>query len=689
MDTTRQVNRGTSTPASMLSANRRDIQGLRALAVLAVVAYHAHLPVPGGFIGVDVFFVISGFVITAMLMRERAGVGRIRFGRFYARRFKRLVPALALMVTVTVIASAILLPPFGAQENTAKTAIGAMLISANAVIAVVSGGYFTAPAAANPLLNTWSLSVEEQFYLVFPAVLALGWWLARRLIRLPWSGFAVIAIAVLSFGLAVLGSVGHTLPTQTWLLGFYSPLTRAWEFAIGAALALGATTLVRIPVRVHPWLGGLGLALVVAGLCAIGPQTPFPGPMTLLPVLGTALLIASSGSGPIGRVLSSAPAIRVGDWSYSIYLWHWPFITFAVLLLPRDWWAAPLAALLSLVPAIASYYRVEQPIRLRPMPTIGRAWAAAIGIVLVPVVLAASVGALAQRDEWVTATIVPSLRGFSGDYQPHLGWRECLSTGTLDGQQSGMVPFGTCRWNAGATGAPIYVLGDSNAAQFTEAATRTGERLGRPVVVDAAADCPMLLVRITGPTRTSAGDRQCEQRVDTVLATLDSAPAGTVVIANSDFYVWKPSFQVGASPADLSGNPDRKVATYATGLEAVVARLQAAGHHVVLAQPIHRFDGSSVDWNPSLCTLVDFLSTGCVAAIPRAEVEARQGPTHEAIATIARKRGAGIIDLRDELCSADACPTRSEGMQLYVDAGHISVPAGRAAVDAFVTAINP
>lgn len=159
---------------------RLDIQGLRAIAILMVVAFHSGLPVPGGFVWVDVFFVISGFVITAMLMREWATTGRIRFGRFYVRRFKRLTPALALMVAVTMIISVFVLSPLGTQQTAAKTAFGAILLVANLVIARTTGGYFSAPAEINPLLNVWSLSVEEQFYLGFPAILAVGWLLARK-----------------------------------------------------------------------------------------------------------------------------------------------------------------------------------------------------------------------------------------------------------------------------------------------------------------------------------------------------------------------------------------------------------------------------------------------------------------------------------------------------------------------------
>src|SRR3569833_939325 len=143
---------------------RADIQGLRALAVLAVVAFHAGLGLSGGFTGVDCFFVISGFVITNMLRREWQAHGRISFGAFYLRRFRRLAPALSVVVAFTLVGSALALSPLGPQEDVAKTALGALLFGANWVIAATTGGYFDRPAGANPLLHSWSLSVEEQFY---------------------------------------------------------------------------------------------------------------------------------------------------------------------------------------------------------------------------------------------------------------------------------------------------------------------------------------------------------------------------------------------------------------------------------------------------------------------------------------------------------------------------------------------
>jgi peptidoglycan/LPS O-acetylase OafA/YrhL len=379
------------------NSRRLDIQGLRALAVLMVVAFHSGLPVPGGFVGVDVFFVISGFVITMMLRREWEATRRIRFGAFYLRRFKRLTPALALMVGTTAIISSLVLSPLGSQQTAAETGIGAMLLSANQVIGGATGGYFDAPAESNPLLNTWSLSVEEQFYLAFPAILALGWLSARRFRRVKHAPAVIVGlIAAVSFVLADLGS---SLSTSSWLLGFYSPLTRAWEFALGALLALVAARLVIRSRMVVLAVGLLGAAMLGASLWLVTEGTPFPGVWTLLPVLGTSLLILVGTHTP--NVLSSALATRplatIGDYSYSVYLWHWPFIVFAALLWPEVSYAPLAAATLSLGPALASFRWVEQPFRKLDGLARPRLAGFAAAVVVAPIVVAGAVGVVATH----------------------------------------------------------------------------------------------------------------------------------------------------------------------------------------------------------------------------------------------------------------------------------------------------
>ena len=331
-----------------------------------VVAFHSGLPVPGGFIGVDVFFVISGFVITTMLKHEWVTTERIRFGAFYIRRFKRLAPALALMVTVTMLTSALVLSPLGTQQTAAKTAIGATLLVANIVIARTTGGYFDAPTTTNPLLNVWSLSVEEQFYLAFPAVLAAGWLIARRA-RPLWAAPSVfvLSIAVVSFVAASFNAAKFAIPLPRSMFRFSDPVSRAWEFAAGALLALVATRAVIKSRSLALTFGVLGALLLVSSLWLITGAAPFPGPRTLLPVIGALLLLLAGGqnSNPVTRALAAKPMVKIGDWSYSIYLWHWPLIVFATFLWPNSSAAVFAAALLAFAPALASYKWIEQPIR--------------------------------------------------------------------------------------------------------------------------------------------------------------------------------------------------------------------------------------------------------------------------------------------------------------------------------------
>lgn len=353
--------------APIVSARRLDIQGLRAVAVLMVVAFHAGLPTPGGFVGVDVFFVISGFVITSMLMRELAAEGRIRLGRFYVRRFKRLTPALALMLSVTMLIGFFVLSPLGTQQDASRTAIGAMLLAANLVIAKITGDYFQLEAGSNALLNTWSLSVEEQFYLIFPTLLFLAWLVARRTANRAVPIVLVALVGLASFGLMMLGASGYVPPREGWLLGFYSPVTRVWEFAVGALLALAGDRAVISSRPLAGVLGGLGGLMLAASLFVITGATTFPGTATLLPAIGTLLLMlaGTQRDGMTHRLLALPSMVKVGDWSYSIYLWHWPLIVFATLLWPHSPWAAPVAAVVSFGPAAASYRWVALCVNLR------------------------------------------------------------------------------------------------------------------------------------------------------------------------------------------------------------------------------------------------------------------------------------------------------------------------------------
>ena len=325
---------------------RLDVQGLRGLAVLVVVLLHAGLPVPGGFTGVDIFFAISGFVITAALVKRLVTNGHMRMGAFYLARIRRLFPALAVMLTIVLLASMVF-GAIGALGITARTGAAAALINANNYLLLFDvGGYFDATADLNPLMHTWSLSVEEQVYLVFPTLVLLSWIGLRRLRggdpmrRIRWMLIAVVAV---SFGLAAWLSLVVPAADAGTLWGrfdYYSAFTRAWEFAAGALLAV-TPALVPRGRRAATITGVLGAALIAIGLVVISDAITYPGPLTLLPVLGAVLVMAAGVSdtgNPVSRALSVRPMVGLGNLSYSWYLWHWPFIVFAGI-----WWSGALA----------------------------------------------------------------------------------------------------------------------------------------------------------------------------------------------------------------------------------------------------------------------------------------------------------------------------------------------------------
>ena len=668
------------------SGNRRlDIQGLRAVAVLMVVVFHMGLPVPGGFVGVDVFFVISGFVITSMLQREWASTGWIRFGRFYLRRVKRLTPALALVVAATMVASSFLLSSLGPQQTAAKTAIGAMLISANYVIASTTGGYFDSPAATNPLLNTWSLSVEEQFYLAFPAVLALGWYLARRRQARFAPALLVGAVAVASFGLALVGSGGHAGSDE--VLGFYSSLTRAWEFAVGALLALALPRLGVASRRTGSILALLGGAALAASLFMVSGVTPFPGVWTLFPVIGTALLLlAGSGVGNgISDQLARGPMVTMGDWSYSIYLWHWPAIVFATVLWPDSAWAPLAAAVLSFVPAALSFYVLEQPIRTIPRLS-RRGIAMLVTLTLVPPLLLA--GRLLVSDSAMQTQAGPN-GDEMGTAQEERDLYEAASLFHI-GNTAGChtsVPIterqvSDCTWNGAAPGYPIYLVGDSNADHFGEAIIEAAYELDRPVTIATIDTCPFFDVYVERVSRPDPFFEPCRTYYQATLEWLRQQPPGLVVISNSDEVFLDHDVRLGLGRDTLTADPAEKTKARVDGLTATVSALQEAGHDMLLVQTVPHFVGDYA-YEPDLCSAASIDSGTCGVSMPRVVAEETQWLPHEALAEVGEITDSVVLDLWDVLCDGDVCSTRADRMVLYRDSFHISVPASKSLAPVF------
>lgn len=363
---------------------RPDIQGLHAVAVVLVVLYHAGLKtLSGGYVGVDVFFVISGFVITGVLLRERSLGLSTSLRVFYGRRSRRIIPAATLVIVVTVVGSYAVLGIVGGN-HTAIDGRWTAVFLANFHFASLGTNYLTAQAPPSPLLNFWSLAVEEQFYIVYPAIFLVLVGLPVQLAQRARLGIGLGVIVVASYAL----SVAQTASDPT--VAYFSPLTRAWELALGALLAVATPWLLVIPRRLGIMASWVGLGAIAASAIVLGPTTPYPGSVAAVPVLGAVLVIAGGTSAPaLGAewVLGTGALQWVGKISYSLYLWHWPILILAAESAGRSslpfrqnvWWLV-----VAVGAAAITYSVVENPLRHASFGH--RRWAPiALGLVLIVV----------------------------------------------------------------------------------------------------------------------------------------------------------------------------------------------------------------------------------------------------------------------------------------------------------------
>ncbi|KRE74493.1 acyltransferase family protein [Arthrobacter sp. Soil762] len=348
---------------------RPDIQGLRALAVIAVIADHFLGWPSGGFIGVDVFFVISGFLITSLLLREQVQTGTISFIGFYFRRAKRIMPA-ALLVIAATIAAAFALYGSARITSTVWDGVWATLFGANWRFAIIGTDYFQAGGPTSPLQHYWSLSVEEQFYFVWPWLMLLIFWAASR-----WKsslagarsavGVSIVLLTALSFA----WSVWETQNNASW--AYFSTFSRAWELGVGAIVAVYSARFSGMRPGIRETLGWIGLAGIVVAVFTTNDAVAFPGPSAAFPVLATALVIAAG----IGRERSflwplTNPVSRyLGDISYSLYLWHFPVAILLLSLFPRDSLEYYIVGIiLMLVLSALSFHLIENPVRKLEWP---------------------------------------------------------------------------------------------------------------------------------------------------------------------------------------------------------------------------------------------------------------------------------------------------------------------------------
>ncbi|MDN3310446.1 acyltransferase family protein [Microbacterium oryzae] len=698
---TERLNRQTAKPP-VRRGQRRDIQGLRALAVLAVVLNHlAPRILPGGYVGVDVFFVISGFLITGLLLREYEKSGHISFRKFYARRAKRLVPAATLAIVVTVIASHLLLPAIRAR-SVQWDGLWSFIFVQNWNLAASSTNYFDENSGTSPLQHFWSLSVEEQFYLVWPWLLLLLLHLlargngdgnrARSARRV--AGTAIGAIILLSFSWALVQSVVAPSPA------YFSTLTRAWELGLGAAIAVCASRLTRLPMASRVVLLYSGLAAIAVSLWSLNAATTWPAPWALLPTLGAAAVIVS-GVGEESRFdpfLRNRLAVWVGDISYSLYLWHFPVIVLGGALYPNAGRKVDVALLaLAFALSACAYYLVEEPLHKSPwlMPRAtssswadwlherhGRLIRAGLGSLLTAVAIIAAVAmvpvrnpvdeipleALTSPDANPAVVAGLSLEAWPDDLTPVVGsprsekyvtaWSvdKCLAQGMTPAETFAELSR-RCVYGDPQGTKTVVVVGDSVAISWTTALDDALRTEGWRIVNLTAEMCPasdVEIVRDTGTLYPGCGDfRDLAQRY--------------VAETSPDLVILSETSTSVARLAD-GAEGDAAIGELAQGMKSSIATMSASGADVVLISSIPRtrsmgdcFDESA---GPAACTFV------------------AGGQSHlGALEQAAAETGAALIDSRGYFCVENVCPPAIAGMLARPDGAHPS--------DAYARSIGP
>jgi peptidoglycan/LPS O-acetylase OafA/YrhL len=393
---------------------RPDIQGLRGVAVLIVVLDHAGVPgMGGGYVGVDVFFVISGFLITGWLLGRAFETARVPFGDFYATRARRILPAAALTLVATCAASVAYLNPVRAL-SALHDALWAAVFAANVHFAHVGVDYFARDDPPSPIQQFWTLAVEEQFYLAWPLLLAAALVVLRAGRRGPVSRRGLAGLVALGVAASLLWSIHVTASDPT--AAYFSTAARAWELGTGALVAIGLPWILRLPARLRAALTWAGFASILGATVAFGPGTPFPGYAALLPVAAAGLVVGG-GAAPrshadVAVILGRQPLRLVGDLSYAFYLWHWPALVIAAQYVGHP--LSTLQNLLLLAAAFAlsylTYRTYENPLRraprLRRQPRALALWPVTVSAVF----LAAGLG---MSSVTTPSAAAPSLEGGS------------------------------------------------------------------------------------------------------------------------------------------------------------------------------------------------------------------------------------------------------------------------------------
>jgi peptidoglycan/LPS O-acetylase OafA/YrhL len=630
---------------------RPDVDGLRALAVLAVVLFHAGLlGCQGGFVGVDVFYVISGYLITALIASDIAE-GKFSFVSFYERRMRRIFPALFGMLFFCILAAVILFAP---QD---LAVFGKSLVSTTLFISNIYFwrtaqplGYFSHSSASEALLHTWSLSVEEQFYLVFPAILLLLGWAKRRF------NAYLFLLAALSFGLSIWG-------TKHWPVAtFYLFVPRAWELLTGALLATKAVPPLQGRIA-REFAGLVGLGMILTAVFCLTTATPFPGFSALLPCLGAGLIIYSgeSGASLVKGALSLQPIVFIGVISYSLYLWHWPLLVFSRYFAAGDLTRSETLEVLacSVVMAFLSFEFVEKPFRGARSPVTRRqiysyGLAASLASAVIGLAVYRTHG-LPVRYDPQTRQLVADNVSRRDDYDDNCAnWRTDVH-GIEDIKFCGLGSNSSKR---------IMFWGDSHVEQLYPAVKRiisAGDLKSEGALFALANGC------LPAEHLNSVGGFHCDAFAHYAMMRAEASDIDTVFIGFNTW--WSGHEDLVCASADgrciQTLSPDETARRFSEELSDHIHTLRGLGKRVIVCLPFPMYDKSIPELEARNAVFGRFGLSGRATDVTSPAIRAE-------IRSIATSAGAEVFDPRATLCDGQSCITQLNGVSIYRDSQHIA-----------------
>jgi peptidoglycan/LPS O-acetylase OafA/YrhL len=601
------------------SAHRPDIDGLRAIAVSLVLIYHAGIsPFRGGFIGVDVFFVISGFLITRLL-RADLERGTFSISRFYERRIRRIFPALIAVVAATLSVAPFALFPVE-MKTTSLTAITALSSFSNLYL-LNSAGYFAADVTSQPLIHTWSLGVEEQFYLAFPLLLALIG--ASRARTARWS---IVTLALAS----LIGGILLTRADRD--IAFYFPLTRTWELLAGSLLAYG--TIPRMPRFLREFGMFAALLLLLVSSVKFHPGLAFPGYFAVIPCAATVALIAIGGLGPsvVRDLLSSTPFVWVGKISYSLYLWHWPIFVYYQLVRGTALSAPEGLALIlvSIFSAYLSWRYVEQPFRQRKiLATRAALWQGAGAAYAVLIIASASLSYGAAHLQKNDANRFASYLDY--DDAPVYRRGVCFLIGHINHLSD--FDRDTCL-KPSPDKPNILLIGDSHAADLWSGLSAAMPQSN--VMQATSSGCK--------PVISSKGERGCTDLMEMVFSDFLKKHRPNILILSARWI-------------------ESDIADVVRSLEA----LHGQADRIVVFGPI-------VEYHKSLARLLGQVASGRDESLLVTARNTEQMKTDREMAAAVEATGGVYVSTYSLLCPSDgtACATQQNGIPLQWDYGHLT-----------------